>query len=132
MLSREDEPSSAASALFPADFFANINSNKDEQIIKLKDDDAKFEISFDTHDYRPDEIKVCVVGDELSVDAKHEEKSDNKFVSRQFSRKYTLPKGCDAAMVSSNLSSDGILMVTAPKKAIKNESDRSVPIEAKS
>ena len=53
--------------------------------------------------------KVCVVGDELSVDAKHEEKSDNKFVSRQFSRKYTLPKGCDAAMVSSNLSSDGIL-----------------------
>ena len=53
--------------------------------------------------------KVCVVGDELSVDAKHEEKSDGKFVSRQFSRKYTLPKGCDAAMVSSNLSSDGIL-----------------------
>ena len=54
--------------------------------------------------------KVCVVGDALSVEAKHEEKSDNKFVSRQFSRKYTLPKGCDAAMVSSNLSSDGILV----------------------
>ena len=53
--------------------------------------------------------KVCVVGDALSVEAKHEEKSDNKFVSRQFSRKYTLPKGCDASMVSSNLSSDGIL-----------------------
>ena len=50
-----------------------------------------------------------MVGDALSVEAKHEEKSDNKFVSRQFSRKYTLPKGCDASMVSSNLSSDGIL-----------------------
>ena len=49
------------------------------------------------------------MGDALSVEAKHEEKSDNKFVSRQFSRKYTLPKGCDASMVTSNLSSDGIL-----------------------
>ena len=31
MLSREDDPASA-SALFPSDFFANINSNKDEQV----------------------------------------------------------------------------------------------------
>merc|ERR1712218_770147 len=125
MLSREDDPSGP---LFPSDFFANINSNKDEQIIKMKDDDAKFEISFDTHDYRPDEIKVCVLGDALSVEAKHEEKSDNKFVSRQFSRKYTLPKGCDAAMVSSNLSSDGILMVTAPKRRSRMRATGPCPL----
>ena len=29
MLSREDDP---AAPLFPSDFFANINSNKDEQV----------------------------------------------------------------------------------------------------
>ena len=32
MLSREDDP---AAPLFPSDFFANINSNKDEQVHAL-------------------------------------------------------------------------------------------------
>ena len=32
MLSREDDP---AAPLFPSDFFANINSNKDEQVRAL-------------------------------------------------------------------------------------------------
>ena len=32
MLSREDDP---AAPLFPSDFFANINSNKDEQVHTL-------------------------------------------------------------------------------------------------
>ena len=30
----------------------------DDQIIRVKDDDAKFELSLDTHGFRPDEIKV--------------------------------------------------------------------------
>ena len=33
-----------------------------------------------------------VAGGVLGVEAKHEEKGDNKFVLRQFSRKYTLPE----------------------------------------
>merc|ERR1712066_877106 len=92
----------------------------DEQIIRVKDDDAKFELSLDTHGFRPDEIKVNVAGGVLGGEAKHEEKGDNKFVLRQFSRKYTLPEGCEAARVNSNLSSDGVLVITAPKRqAIK-------------
>ena len=35
---------------------------------------------------------------------------------RQFSRKWTLPPNCDPDKVQSNLSSDGILMVTCPKE----------------
>ena len=37
-------------------------------------------------------IQVNVAGGVLGVEAKHEEKGDNKFVLRQFSRKYTLPE----------------------------------------
>ena len=36
--------------------------------------------------------QVNVAGGVLGVEAKHEEKGDNKFVLRQFSRKYTLPE----------------------------------------
>lgn len=116
---------------FPSDFFNFKKEN--ENVLRVKDDDKSFELSLDTHEYRPDELKVNVSGNTLTVEAKHEEKSDNKFVSRQFSRKYTLPEGCEAHNVNSNLSSDGILMITAPKKAAIKVEDgaRAVPIEMK-
>jgi HSP20 family molecular chaperone IbpA len=105
---------------------------KDDQVIRMKDDDSKFELSLNTHGYRPDEIKVNVAGGCLSVDAKHEEKEEGKFVSRQFSRKYTLPEGCEAGKVNSNLSSDGILVISAPKRqAVKQEGNRSITVEVK-
>lgn len=121
-LSREDNES-----LFPSDF-SNFKQMND-QILNVKDDDTKFELSLDTHDYRPDEIKVNLNQNVLSVEAKHEEKGEGNYVSRQFSRKYTLPENCEIDKVSSNLSSDGILMITAPKNlAIKDQSKRAIPI----
>jgi len=103
---------------------------KDAQTIKVRDDDKVFEVSLDTRNYRPDEIKVNVVDKVLNIEAKHEEKSEDgsKFTSRQFFRKYALPDGCPADQVTSNLSADGVLLVTAPKLAIK-DSERAVPIQ---
>lgn len=102
---------------------------KDDQTIKVRDDEKVFEVSLDTHNYRPDEIKVNVVDKVLSVEGKHEEKSEdgNKFTSRQFARRYTLPQNCRPEQVVSNLSADGVLLITAPKLALK-DSDRAVPI----
>ena len=102
----------------------------DDQTIKVKDDDKAFEVSLDTHSYRPDEIKVSVVNNVLGVEGKHEEKSEDgsKYVSRQFIRKYTLPKDCPPDKVNSNLSADGVLLITAPKKAEAIQHDRNVPI----
>ena len=105
---------------------------KDEQQITVKDDEKNFQISLDTSSYRPDEIKIDVnANNVITVEAKHEEKSDdgNRHVSRHFSRKYTLPQGCNAETVMSNLSADGVLMITAPKVAIENK--RNVPIQQK-
>jgi len=104
----------------------------DEQQISVKNDDSNFQISLDTSSYRPDEIKIDInEKNVITVEAKHEEKSEdgNKHVSRHFLRKYTLPEGCKADTVVSNLSADGVLMITAPKLAIENK--RSVPIQQK-
>ena len=70
-----------------------------------------------------------MLDDAVVIEGKHEEKSEdgNKFISRQFMRRYTLPQDCKPEQVVSNLSADGVLLVTAPKLAIKN-SDRAVPI----
>jgi len=106
-------------------------SSSDDQIIQVKDDDKAFEVSLDTHHYRPDEIKVSVVNNILGVEGKHEEKSDDgsKYVSRQFVRKYTLPMECPPEKVNSNLSADGVLLITAPKRAEAIQHDRNVPIK---
>merc|ERR1712227_908636 len=49
-----------------------------------------------------------------------EEKAEDgsKMVSRMFSRKYTLPPSTKQEEVASNLSSDGVLVITAPKKTL--------------
>ncbi|CAB4058625.1 CRYAB [Lepeophtheirus salmonis] len=68
------------------------------------------------------ELKVHVDKNRfLCVEGKHEVKEDGRFISTQFSRKYTLPKDCIVEEVGSNLSSDGILMISAPKKQKANE-----------
>ncbi len=112
----------------------------DAELIRLQDDDFKFEISLGLHDYRwvslhvrgviiavttfkghfrPEEVEVKVENGVLIVDASHETKSnDGSVVSRaHFHRSYTLPKECDdASKVTANASSDGVLVITAPKK----------------
>merc|ERR1712077_63824 len=102
-------------SLFNRDNFKQLNmfNNKDSEVIRVKDDDDKFEVSLDTSQYRPDELRVNVQDGVISVEGKHEEKSEDgrKMVSRQFSRKYSLPAGAKSDRVVSNLSSDGVLVV---------------------
>lgn len=125
-------------SIFSSDFDnTDFPKFKDDQIIKVKNDEKGFEVSLDTHHFRPDELKVNVHDNVLSVEAKHEEKSDDgisRFVSRQFVRKYTLPEGCQPEQVCSNLSSDGVLLITAPKKQVQpaiTDLGRTVPITMK-
>merc|ERR1719210_2925967 len=109
--------------MFPAlntDFPSNMDifKDKDNEVIRVKEDETKMEVSLDTSQYRPDELKVMVNDGVLTVEGKHEEKAEDgsKMVSRMFSRKYTLPPAAKSEEVVSNLSSDGVLVITAPKK----------------
>merc|ERR1712133_269982 len=96
----------------------DLFKTKDNDEIRVKEDESKMEVSLDTSQYRPDELKVMVNDGVLSVEGKHEEKAEDgsKMVSRMFSRKYTLPPSAKSEEVVSNLSSDGVLVITAPKK----------------
>ena len=95
----------------------DLFKEKDSEVIRVKEDEKKMEVSLDTSQYRPDELSVSVSNGAITVEGKHEEKSESghKMVSRQFARKYTLPAGTRAGDVVSNLSSDGVLVITANK-----------------
>merc|ERR1719402_1880596 len=109
-------------------------SNKDSEVIRVKDDDDKLEISLDTSQYRPDELIVNTGEGVISVEGKHEEKSEDgrRMVLRQFSRKYSLPATAKPENVASNLSEDGVLVITAPKmQSIQTDKKINVPIVTK-
>merc|ERR1719233_1611013 len=94
----------------------------DSNLLSMKNDDTKLEISLNTSGYKPSELKVNVSDGEISIEGKHEEKSEagHTMVSRQFSRKYTLPAEAKLTEVVSNLSQDGVMVITVPKEKKMN------------
>ncbi|XP_031765471.2 protein lethal(2)essential for life-like [Galleria mellonella] len=95
----------------------------------IKSDKEKFQVNLDVQHFAPEEISVKTADGYVVIEGKHEEKKDEHgYISRQFTRRYALPEGCNPETVESRLSSDGVLTVVAPKvtPALKNE--RVVPI----
>ena len=94
-----------------------------------KIDDKKFSVLLDVTNFTPDEIKVKVVGNELSVSAKHESENEGHFTSRQFNRHFVLPKDVDMSSVVSRLTEEGKLVVEAERKALPPPQERLISIE---
>lgn len=91
----------------------------------------KFQIILDVQQFTPNEITVKTNDKFIIVEGKHEEKADEHgFVSRHFVRKYQIPANYKQENVSSTLSSDGILSISAILPAIQPPSNemRAVPI----
>lgn len=94
-------------------------------------DKDHFQATIDIQQFTPEEISVKLVDDHtVKVEAKHEEQQDDHgFISRHFVRRYLLPNDCDATKLQSKLSSDGVLLISAPKKRGDDEIDgQGIPI----
>lgn len=89
-----------------------------------------FQVSLNVNKFKPEEVSVKVADNNIIIEAKHEERNeDDSYVSRHFSRRYTLPKNCNIKDVVSTLSADGILTVRAPPKEIDTKNARTVHIQ---
>ncbi|XP_012536899.1 protein lethal(2)essential for life [Monomorium pharaonis] len=108
-----------------------LRSNEESGISTVRAEKDKFQVILDVQQFKPEEISVKVVDKFVVVEAKHEEKQDEHgWISRQFVRKYMVPEQCDIDQVTSNLSSDGVLSITAPRKdQPKLQNERLIKIE---
>ncbi|XP_024876193.1 protein lethal(2)essential for life-like [Temnothorax curvispinosus] len=89
--------------------------------------DKVFKITLDVKQYKPEEVNVKVVDRWVVVEAKHEAtEDDGNVLSRQFVRKYLLPSRAEVGQVSATISSDHLLIVTAP---MKPQDERVIKIE---
>merc|ERR1712055_1246371 len=111
----------------------SLFSSEDTNLIRIQDDETKLEISLDTTGYKPDELKVSAGQGMICVEGKHEEKSEagQVMVARQFSKKYSLPASARAEEVVSDLSQDGVLVISVPKREAIKQENRTVPIAVK-
>lgn len=102
----------------------------DEGEHKAKVGKDGFKVRMDVQHFHPSEINVKAVDNCVVVEAKHEEKRDHHgYISRQFTRRYTLPSGFKTDDVVSSLSSDGILTIkAAPAEAIESKA-RQIQIQ---
>merc|ERR1712038_1560696 len=105
---------------------------KDSLMLGLQEEKDKMEVTLDTSGYKPDELKVEIKGGELCVEGKHEERSQSGevMVSRQFSRRFGLPQNVKKEDIVSNLSQDGVMVITMPKEQRIEEVERgNTPIQ---
>ncbi|KAI4499153.1 hypothetical protein M0802_005736 [Mischocyttarus mexicanus] len=96
----------------------------------VEQDQDKYRVIVDVQQFAPEEITVRTDNQTITVEGKHEERKDQHgYISRQFVRKYQLPKGYDIGHVKPSLSSDGILSITAPRLVLPAPGERIVLIE---
>uniref|UniRef100_A0A646QFG5 Heat shock protein beta-1 n=1 Tax=Hemiscolopendra marginata TaxID=943146 RepID=A0A646QFG5_9MYRI len=97
-------------------------------LIKEGDSGKEIKLRFDVSQYTPEEIVVKTVDNKLQVQAKHEEKTENRSVYREYNREFLLPKGTNPELIKSSLSKDGVLTVEAPLP-VAIEGERLIPID---
>lgn len=107
----------------------HVNAHQSGLSNVINDKDS-FKVNLDVQQFKPDELDVKVVDDHLVVEGKHEERTDEHgYVSRHFKRRYRLPENVDESAITSHLSSDGVLQLCAPKKALPQAEGRTIPIQ---
>ena len=67
----------------------DIYRERDTEVIRVRDDPDKLEVTLDTSQYKPDELKVCVAEGMICMEGKHEEKSEDgsRHTTRHFVRR---------------------------------------------
>nr|XP_057943771.1 heat shock protein beta-1 [Doryrhamphus excisus] len=99
-------------------------------VSEIKQTQDNWKVSLDVNHFSPEELVVKTKDGVVEITGKHEERKDEHgFVSRCFTRKYTLPPSANVEKVTSSLSPDGVLTVEAPlaKPAIE-AAETSIPV----
>ncbi|XP_071551064.1 LOW QUALITY PROTEIN: uncharacterized protein [Panulirus ornatus] len=109
------------------------NLKEDNQAVTITDDDTCHKIMLDVHDFMNGDVKVKLVGErELVVEGQMGNSNNTdatSLASQRFKRRFSLPDLTNMDAITSVMSSDGILTITAPKIVNRSrDGDSTVPI----
>merc|ERR1712106_885012 len=101
------------------------NNSEQNGISRVQYDDDTYKILVNVEKYKPEELVIKTVDNTVLVEAKHEEKTTDgrSYATQSFNQSFTLPRGVNPESVSSSLSKEGVLIISAPlPKALKSTS----------
>jgi HSP20 family protein len=115
---------------------ANVGERRWNLALDVVDRDDKFVVRADLPGLKPEEVKIEVEDDVLTISAEHEESEDEEkddYVRRErrygaFSRSMHLPKGVTADQIEAT-TKDGVVEVSIPRP--KAEERKAVSITPK-
>ncbi|MBN3319598.1 CRYAB protein, partial [Atractosteus spatula] len=100
----------------------------DGGLSEMRLDKERFAIHLDVKHFSPEELSVKVNGDFIEIRGKHEDRQDEHgYVSREFHRKYRIPAGVEPGSITSSLSADGVLTISATRN-LSEVPERTIPI----
>ncbi|XP_076056971.1 uncharacterized protein LOC143034583 [Oratosquilla oratoria] len=91
-------------------------SVEESQAAQVIDEETSYKVVLDVYEFVGGDVKVKADGQMLVVEGQTQKKENNSTSSRSFRRCFILPTSVDMEAVTSALSSDGVLTITAPKK----------------
>ena len=74
-----------------------------------------FSIELDIQDFEPDDIDIKVQGGDMVLVGRREIKRGSSTSVRQFNQKFALPTGIDVSKLSTDVTSEGTLIISAPQ-----------------
>ncbi|XP_055375335.1 heat shock protein 23-like [Condylostylus longicornis] len=90
----------------------------------------EYQMCLKVSNFKPNEISVKVKDEDVIIECKHEEERDKYgAMSRHFIKRFKLPDEYSLDNLSSYLSSDGVLIIRAPKKLAGDSNERIVHIQ---
>ncbi|CAL8364085.1 unnamed protein product [Lota lota] len=98
---------------------------------EIKQTADSWKVCLDVNHFSPEELVVKTKDGVVEISGNHQERKDEHgFVSRSFTRKYTLPPTANVEKVASSLSPEGMLTVEAPLavQAIQT-SELTIPVK---
>ncbi|XP_075987382.1 heat shock protein 26-like [Anticarsia gemmatalis] len=98
--------------------------------IKIRKD--KFQVTLNLRHYKKEEISVKADPDYVVIEGKQERNTKDGHIERRFVRKFTLPDGCRIKEMTSHMSPEGVLTVTAPRSYTSPDVSSSliIPIDS--
>ncbi|XP_013793689.1 heat shock protein beta-11-like [Limulus polyphemus] len=93
------------------------------------DENRQYKLELDLSDFNPEEIKITVKDNLLTVQARQDvKKPDGSRFLREYNHEYTLPEEVNPEAVRSQLNPDGTLIIEAPLPAIELQQPKEIPV----
>ncbi|XP_063586978.1 protein lethal(2)essential for life-like [Penaeus indicus] len=91
------------------------NLQQENQVMAFSEDDQNHKVVLDVHDFKSGDVKVRVEDNQVVVEGRVEKEEDDFKSMKSFCRRFNFPGKVAMEGVTSAMSFDGVLTVTAPK-----------------